>query len=136
MNTGIVTNRWLAAPFLLIVVASSLSIAAEPPSLAKDWAFETIRLKNGYTLKGLVLEETAAGVRFQLVRRATGRPTVCMTSVIPIGDIDKGGLHKLSNEERELLKSRLKELDPTGEGERRRMEKPGTEGLRLERQAG
>ncbi len=43
-----------------------------------------------------------------------------MTTTLRLADIDR--IEKLSEENRELLRSRLKELDPTGEGERKRME--------------
>ena len=94
--------------------------AADPPLLPSEWSFDKIKLKNGALLKGLVVEESPAAVRFQRVHRLPGRPTVCMTSLFFRSDIDK--LEKLSDAEREILKNRLKEIDPTGDGERKRME--------------
>jgi hypothetical protein len=96
------------------------AVAADQPPVAKDWSFDTIKLKNGYVLKGLIVDETVAGIRFQLVRRSPGRPTVCMTSTLRRADIAQ--VSRLSEADREVLKNRLKELDPTGEGERKRME--------------
>ncbi len=126
MNGVVATIRGLVVSAALLPLALA-GTAAEPAPLAKDWQFDTIRLKNGYVLKGLILEETPGiGCRFQHVRRAPGRPTVSMTSCVREADIKL--IERISNEERELLKSRLKELDPTGEGERKRME-----GLTLER---
>jgi hypothetical protein len=108
------------APRRLVALAALLALAAEPPPASKDWALDTVRLKNGTVFKGLVLEETVAGVRFQHVRRASGRPTVSMTTTLRRSDIAR--IEKIPDAERELLKGRLKELDPTGEGERKRME--------------
>ena len=119
MEPVIVSIRRLAAALAFVLLCSVYS-AAQPVPIAQEWRLETIKLKNGYVLKGLVLEETAAGVRFQLVNRSNGRPTVCMTSTLRRGDIDR--IEKLPEEEREALKNRLNELDPTGEGERKRME--------------
>jgi hypothetical protein len=119
MNTDIVTIRRLAGLLVLLIVASA-SPSAEPSGLAKDWQYDTIQLKNGASFKGLILEQTEFVVRFKHVRRATGRPTVCMTTVFRASEVEK--VQKLGDEERELLKNRLNELDPTGEGERRRME--------------
>jgi hypothetical protein len=119
VHTDIATIRRLAAS-LLLVLAASVSPSAEPSGLAKDWQYDTIQLKNGSSFKGLILEETEIGIRFQHVRRATGRPTVTMTITFLRAEVDK--VQKLADQERELLKSRLKELDQNGEGERRRME--------------
>lgn len=119
MYSGSTKYRLLAIAALFI---SSLpfAIAAEPAPLSKDWTFDVIRLKNGYMLKGLILEETANSIRFQHVRRATGRPTISMTSSVRRDDIDR--IDKLGDDARETLKNRLKELDPSGYGERQRME--------------
>ena len=95
-------------------------VSAEPNPVGKEWCFDTIKMKNGYVLHGLILDETAAGVRFQNVSRSSGRATVCITAVLRRDDIEK--IDKLPDIERELLRNRLKELDPTGDGERKRME--------------
>jgi len=119
MTLGRSTIRMLVAAGLIALTGPSVD-ASEPVPIARDWSFDIVRLKNGYIFKGLILEETAFGLRFQHVHRASGRPTVCMTTAIRRADIDK--IDKLGDEEREGLKNRLKELDPRGEGERRRME--------------
>ena len=62
-HTDIVTIRRLA--FLVLVLAPSTSPSAEPSGLAKDWQYDTIQLKNGSSFKGLILEETETGIRFQ-----------------------------------------------------------------------
>jgi hypothetical protein len=125
MSTGIASTRQFAAAGLALLIVSAI-YAAEPVSLAKDWKFDIVHLKNGSLLKGVILEETPTSFRFQHVRRAPGRPTICMTSNLRLADVDR--IDRISDEERELLKNRLKELDPNGEGERKRME-----GLDLER---
>jgi Protein of unknown function (DUF1570) len=96
------------------------AISADPPPLPSEWSFDNLKLKNGALLKGLIVEETPTAVRFQRVHRLPGRPTICMTSLFFRSEIDK--LEKLSEADREVLKNRLKEIDPTGEGERKRME--------------
>jgi len=109
--------RWLLA---LALFFPSILIAADASPIAKEWKFDQLRLRNGSLLKGLILEETGDGVRFQHVFRATGRPTVTMTAYIRLADIEK--IDKVTDEQRELLQTRLRELDPRGEGERKRME--------------
>ncbi len=121
MKTDIATTCRLAASFLLLIVTSAAT-SAEPSGLANAWQYDVIQLKNGYSVKGLILEETEFRIRFQIVRRAPGRPTVCMTAFFYSSDIDFKKIQRLTNEERELLKNRLSELDPKGEGERRRMD--------------
>jgi len=110
-------------PFGIAFLLAAFSVCAafgQPPSPNKDWNLDVVRLKNGYVLKGLILEESAAALRFQNVRRSTGRPTVCMTAIVRRTEIDR--IEKISDADRELLRNRLKELDPSGEGERKRME--------------
>lgn len=96
------------------------SSAADPVLLPSEWSFDKLKLKNGAHLKGLILEETPTAVRFQRVYRLPGRPTITVTSRHFRSDIDK--LEKLADADREILKQRLKEIDPSGEGERKRME--------------
>jgi hypothetical protein len=105
---------------LLFLVGTGHAFSADQTPPSKDWTFDTIKLKNGYVFKGLILEETQNGVRFQHVRRANGRATVSLTAVLRRGDIER--IDKVSDADRELLRKRLAELDPTGEGERKRME--------------
>ena len=110
-------SRGLSALAVLAVLASTAT-AETPPS---RWSFDCLRLKNGNTLRGLILEETPTHVRFQNVRRQPGRPTVTLTTVIPRADVQK--IDRLSDADRQALKARLRELDPTGQGEQLRMEK-------------
>ncbi len=110
----------LLAVAALLACLFSLPVAADQPPLPSEWSFDKLKLKNGAALKGMVVEENATAVRFQHVHRLPGRPTVCMTSLFFRSEIDK--LEKLSDAEREILRNRLKEIDPTGEGERKRME--------------
>jgi hypothetical protein len=108
--------------FLAALFSCSISTApaADPVPLPSEWSFDRLKLKNGALLKGLILEETQTAVRFQRVYRLPGRPTICMTSNYFRSEIDK--LEKLSDADREILRNRLNEIDPTGEGERKRME--------------
>jgi len=119
MNLARSTIRVFVAAVMLALPWGWLR-AAETDPIARDWNFDVIRLKNGYILKGVILEETATGLRFQHVHRATGRPTVFLTASIRKADVDR--VDKITEDQRESIKNRLKELDPRGEGERRRME--------------
>ncbi|MCE9529709.1 MAG: DUF1570 domain-containing protein [Planctomycetes bacterium] len=111
-------RHFLIAPLVWLLAASTF--AAETSPITKDWKFDQIRLRNGAIFKGLILEESASTIRFQHVRRVTGRPTITMTTIFRTSDLDK--IDRLANPERDLLRGRLKELDPNGDGERRRME--------------
>src|SRR4051794_24832396 len=94
----------------LVVLALPFPAIAAPPS-ASDWPFDVLKLKNGVTHKGLLLEETPLKVRFQVVGRAPGRPTVLVRWSFAKEDVAK--LDKLSNTDRETLKAKLKDIDPS-----------------------
>ena len=104
----------------LLWIGIPTALSGQPTPLPSEWSFDKLKLKNGVVLKGLIVEETATAVRFQHVHRLPGRPTVCMTSLFFRSEIDK--LDKLSDADREILRNRLKEIDTTGEGERKHME--------------
>ena len=105
-------------PAALLMLPYPLS--AQPRPLTADWSFDVLRLKNGKVFKGMLLEETNFQVRFQNVYRVPGRPTVWITVTLGRNEIER--VDKLPDAERAVLKARLSELDPKGEGERRRME--------------
>jgi Protein of unknown function (DUF1570) len=105
----------------LLLSWSAPAPAADDKPAGGDWKFDLIYHRNGAVFRGLVLDETPAGVRFQNVRRQPGRPTVVITTTFARGEILR--VEKLSDADRDLLKARLQEIDPSGRGERQRMEK-------------
>ena len=112
-------------PRFILLAAFILSVAAfakaQPPQPGLSrWSFDELTLVNGATFEGLILSESSRGVRFQTVSRPPGRPTVTLTSFFSKAEIAK--LRRLSDPDRTLLKERLAELDPSGAGERKRME--------------
>lgn len=110
----------LAAPILL---AAGLVVAQQPPTppigLA-NWSFDELTLANNAKFQGLILSETPDGIRFKSVTRPPGRPTVTLTSFFTKAEV--ASVKRLPEAERALLKERLAELDPSGEGERKRMD--------------
>lgn len=109
----------LVVPAFVALVAVVGAQPAPPPGLS-NWSFDELALKNGAKFQGLILAETADGIDFRSVYRTPGRPTVTLTSFYSKAEI--AGTKRLSKEDREALKEKLAELDPSGEGERRRME--------------
>ncbi|WP_020468338.1 DUF1570 domain-containing protein [Zavarzinella formosa] len=103
---------------ILILAWAAISAPAGPPGV-NDWPFDTLKLKNGIVHKGLILEEAPLAVRFQIVRRFPGRPTVWFTCVFRHNEIEK--IEKITAEDRVAVKAKLVELDPAAEA--RRMEK-------------
>lgn len=91
------------------------------PPLTPDWSFDVLKLKNGVTHKGILLEERPAEIRFQIVGRAPGRPTVRLTLTFAKTEVAK--LDKLPDEERAALKAKLDEIDLSPEAEARRLDK-------------
>jgi hypothetical protein len=107
---------------VLIAVLPVAALAAPPgqPNGLSNWSFDEITLKNGAKFQGLILSDAPDGVLFRDVSRRPGRPTITMTSFITRPEI--AGTRPLSDADRAVLRDRLAELDPSGEGERERME--------------
>ncbi|QEL17332.1 DUF1570 domain-containing protein [Limnoglobus roseus] len=94
------------------------ALAAADPSPA--WKLDELTAVNGAKYQGIVLDETATGVRFRVVRRPPGRPTVTLTTFFQKKEVVE--IRKVSDAEREAVKQKLAELDPKGTGERKRMD--------------
>ncbi|MCI0702247.1 MAG: DUF1570 domain-containing protein [Planctomycetia bacterium] len=101
-------------------LAQPPSPPATPPAGLANWPFDEITLTNGAKFQGLILLESPTGMQFQAVSRPPGRPTVTLTSFFSKDEIAK--VKRLTDDERKVLKAKLAELDPSGEGERKRME--------------
>jgi hypothetical protein len=100
----------------------ALALACSPAfAESSDWKFDVLKLKNGVVHKGLLLDEGPDGVRFQIIARKPGRPTVWFTFAFKKDEIAK--VAKLSNEERAALKAKLDEIDPSPEAEARRADR-------------
>jgi hypothetical protein len=106
--------------FAALVGFAMFAVAQPPPPGLSNWQFDEITLKNGAKFQGLILNELPDGVEFRSVYRNPGRPTVTLTSFFGKNEIAKTS--PLTKDQREALKEKLAELDPSGEGERRRME--------------
>jgi len=103
----------------LIAILACCHALAQPPGAA-TWTFDEIVLTNKAKFQGLILAEGTDRIRFQTVRRQPGRPTVTLTDTFHHSEIAK--VHRLPEAERQLLRERLAELDPTGRSEQERME--------------
>ncbi|MGL6076877.1 MAG: DUF1570 domain-containing protein [Fimbriiglobus sp.] len=102
-------------PSLLTILM--LMLQAPPET---NWRFDEVRLRNGATFRGLILQEATEVVVFQVVFRQPGRPTMTLRTTFNRREIDN--VTKLKDPERAALKDKLAELDQSGDGERRRME--------------
>src|SRR5262245_59579597 len=91
----------------LAVLALAALPAAAGPAATPEWAFDVLKLKNGVVHKGLLLDDGPTGVRFQIIRRLPGRPTVWLNVAFKKDDVLK--LEKLSDEERAALRAKLEE---------------------------
>lgn len=105
----------------VIAIIASFTHAAPPPTLTPEWAFDVLKLKNGVTHQGLLLEERPTGVLFQIITRKPGRPTVWMKSAFKKDEILK--LEKLNDDDRKALKAKLEDIDPSPEAEARRADR-------------
>jgi hypothetical protein len=84
------------------------------------WPLDELVAVNGAKYRGVILEENAAGVRFRVVSRPPGRPTVTLTTSFLKKEI--ATIKKIGAADREAVTAKLAELDPNGEGERKRMD--------------
>jgi uncharacterized protein DUF1570 len=105
--------------FAVVALAAVPTLAGPPAN--PDWAFDVLKLKNGVVHKGLLLGESPSEVRFQIIRRLPGRPTVWLTVAFKTDDVQT--LEKLTDEQRAELKAKLGEIDPSPEAEARRADK-------------
>jgi hypothetical protein len=106
---------WAVGAALLLGVTAR----AQPAASDDDWKFETIHLKTGGTLQGLIAKENSDSIVFWRVTRKPGAHTTVIVATIERREI--GHVEALDDKERERLRDRLKALDPTGRGEVRRM---------------
>lgn len=104
----------------LVTVYAILAAPPVPVGVNAEWPFDELVLTNGGRFRGLLLEESVRGIRFQTVRRAAGRPTVTLTLFFNRDEVAR--VQRLSEEDRQRLKQKLDGLDPHGAGERKRME--------------
>jgi flagellar biosynthesis chaperone FliJ len=111
------------------LIIGAFAVLAVPPAVADNgpapgWKFEKLHLKSGVCFQGLLVEETASGVRFQNVRQAPGRPTVIIETIFPRNEV--AGIDRLADADRERLQARIRELEQSsGTGEKERL--PGLE---------
>jgi hypothetical protein len=111
--------RWAC----LALFAGSLLFAADPPG-ADEWKYDVLRLKRGYDLRGIVLEQGTT-IKIRCISRKPGRATVTIVESVPLADVAKMDLltdeqrkqlkQRLDavNREREVLAAQLRSLDPT-----------------------
>lgn len=98
----------------LLLVAAPLF--AQPPGPTGDWPMDEIKTKFGAVYRGLIVEDYGDVVRFRIVKRPPGRPTVTLTTTFTAAETDK--ITRLSDDERKKLRERLAALDSDGAGER------------------
>jgi hypothetical protein len=109
----------LVASAIVLVWLGGGAWAGEPPK-STAWPLETIYLKNGGVLRGLVIEDTPRHVRLHYVRQPPGRPTVVLTATVNKSEVRR--IELLDAAGRQQLQERLQSLDPTGQIEKQRME--------------
>jgi hypothetical protein len=101
------TKTWLTS-----LLAVLFAVAGAVP--AKDngtWKLDTVKLKSGRILQGLIEKEDEGSVYFRCVVQKPGSPTAVFHTIIPRTDIRENGIEPLAPEEREKLRSRVDALD-------------------------
>ncbi|VTT97813.1 Uncharacterized protein OS=Pirellula staleyi (strain ATCC 27377 / DSM 6068 / ICPB 4128) GN=Psta_3816 PE=4 SV=1: Peptidase_MA_2 [Gemmataceae bacterium] len=112
--------RLVALTCPVLLAGAALAQPPAPPAGLANWSFDEITLQNGAKFQGLLLAEGPDGFRFRHVSRPPGRPTITLTDNFTRAEVKE--LKRLPEAERALLKERLADLDPSGEGERKRMD--------------
>jgi len=102
----------------LILIASSAF--AQPIGPTAAWPLDELTHTNGAQFRGAILDDSPVGVRFRVVQRPFGRPTVTFTTYFSRKEV--AGLKRITDAQRVTLKERLAELDANGTGERKRMD--------------
>ncbi|MCU0705467.1 MAG: DUF1570 domain-containing protein [Fimbriiglobus sp.] len=103
--------------FLILLIAAPLF--GQPPGPSGDWPTDEVRIKFGTVFRGLILEESTDGVRFRIVRRPPGRPSITLTTTFTAAEVDR--ITRLSDDDRKKLRERLAALDADGAGEQDRI---------------
>ncbi len=102
-----------AFPLLLLPATPLL---AQPTGPSGNWPMDEITSKYGGIYRGLILDETPDGVKFRIVRRPPGRPTVTLTTTFTTAETEK--LTRLGDDDRKKLRERLAALDADGASDR------------------
>src|SRR5437870_2339183 len=108
-------HRRAATGFLILLVATAAR-ADNPSPTSPTWKFDTVYLKDGQVLRGLLGEETPRGVRFTDVRQRRGRPTFLIETVLRPGEVAR--VDRLGEDDRKVLAERLQQVrenDPAAE---------------------
>lgn len=117
METACQSARpWLGMVALLAVIGERGAVAAE-------WKFDVMRLKNGRSWSGMLVEETKDNIWFQCVEQKPGKRTFVFAPA-PYHRQQVDAIEKLRPEERQQLAKRLEALkaaDPMGNGEKQRL---------------
>jgi hypothetical protein len=98
--------------WLTSLLGVSLAVANAAP--ARDngaWKLDTLKLKSGRVLQGLIEREDEGSVYFRCVVQNPGSPTAVFHTIIPRTDIRENGIEPLAPEDREKLRGRVDALD-------------------------
>lgn len=105
---------------LIVVVAGAVAARADGTT-SPTWTYDTITLKNGSVLKGLIEESSDECIKFQCVMRQAGRPTITLHTLVPRSEIKR--IERLPQMERQTLQARLLDLQQNSpQSEKERME--------------
>ena len=98
-----------AVPLAAVAVAMFRPGAA--PADDPEWPYDVVRLKNGSSIYGLILEESPTEIKFRVVHRKPGRPTFTFRQTFHPEEIAE--VRRLDDGQREVLRGRLEALDET-----------------------
>lgn len=114
-------DRWALISVAGILLAALAAAADGDKTPSEAWKFDVIHLKNGRVFRGLILEETASGVRFQDIRQRAGK-TTSLLDTLTFARAEIARIDRLADSDRTILKGRIEELQASGRGQQERLE--------------
>src|SRR5262245_20135567 len=88
-------------PWSLVGHWSFVIAQVGPVGSQSKWVYDEVALTNGARFQGMILNESPAGIDFQVVRRPPGRPTVTLTTFFAAREV--AAVKRLSAAERAAL---------------------------------
>src|SRR5690606_24476529 len=125
-------GRIFAGFFWVTIALGAGAAAAQNNPATADWPMDTLRLKDGRVLKGLVQSRRDGEVEFIEIVRSRGKPMYGVLYPIARGELQE--LVSISDEDRQVLSERFAEFRHRAVVEAGRLEALSLETVERERQ--
>jgi hypothetical protein len=103
--------HWIMSGVLLFCLLAT--VVADPARDNGAWKFDTVRLKSGRVLRGLIDKEDQDEVHLRCVLQNPDSPATVIRTSIERSEIKERGIERVDAKDREILKARMDALDRT-----------------------